>query len=142
MADGRHCPACGRDIGIWPVFSAGLPNRIWCPHCGARVRYDRAAGPVLALLPAAVVVSAVAFGVAFVVARRVTDHPLVWMGVFTAAFIAGMAGVELLVARFLRSRRQLAVTEPPPRRPGRVARSARCPENPSGAARPMTNDPL
>ena len=20
---------------IWPIFSAGLPNRIWCPHCNA-----------------------------------------------------------------------------------------------------------
>jgi hypothetical protein len=142
MADGRHCPACARDVGVWPVFSAGLPNRIWCPHCGARARYDRVAGPILALLAAAVVAAAAAFGVAFVVARRVTDHPLVWMGVFTAAFIAGMAGAELLVAQFLRSRRQLTVIEPPHRRLARTPRPARCPDKPADHAGPMTNDPL
>jgi len=52
VADGKHCPACGRDIGLWPVFTAGLPNRIWCPHCSARLSYRGIAGVVVVLLVA------------------------------------------------------------------------------------------
>jgi len=39
MECGKDCPNCKQDIGIWPVVSAGLPSRIWCPHCRARLRY-------------------------------------------------------------------------------------------------------
>jgi DNA-directed RNA polymerase subunit RPC12/RpoP len=35
MPDGKHCPACGRDVGYWAV-ARGL-FRIRCPHCGARL---------------------------------------------------------------------------------------------------------
>jgi hypothetical protein len=31
--DGKHCPACGEDIGIWPIVSAIVPGRSKCPHC-------------------------------------------------------------------------------------------------------------
>lgn len=39
MNDGRNCPACRKDIGLWPIFSALLPNRVTCPHCHARLGY-------------------------------------------------------------------------------------------------------
>jgi hypothetical protein len=39
MSDGKHCPACGKDIGMWAVLFAGLPSRIRCPHCRARLSY-------------------------------------------------------------------------------------------------------
>ncbi len=29
MADGGHCPNCGNDIGVWPIFAAVAPSRIW-----------------------------------------------------------------------------------------------------------------
>ena len=46
VKDGRNCPGCLRDIGIWPVVRAPLPSRIRCPHCKARLRY-RNAVPVM-----------------------------------------------------------------------------------------------
>jgi len=39
MRDGKHCPECEKDIGVWPVLSAGLPSRVHCPHCHARLTY-------------------------------------------------------------------------------------------------------
>jgi hypothetical protein len=51
MATGNECPACGRNIGIWAVFRAPLPNRVFCPHCGERLRY----GDTVLLVASAVV---------------------------------------------------------------------------------------
>lgn len=39
MPDKNACPACGANIGLVAVFKAPLPNRIFCPHCGERLRY-------------------------------------------------------------------------------------------------------
>ena len=37
MPDGKHCPACGNDVGYWAV-ALGL-FRIRCPHCGAKLHH-------------------------------------------------------------------------------------------------------
>ena len=39
---GKICPNCGKDIGILDIMLAGLPNRIKCPHCKSRVKYQNA----------------------------------------------------------------------------------------------------
>jgi hypothetical protein len=36
---GKLCPSCNHDIGIWAIIEAGLPTRITCPHCDMRVIY-------------------------------------------------------------------------------------------------------
>lgn len=38
MADGKHCPNCGKDIGFWPYWVALDAKRIWCPHCLNRLQ--------------------------------------------------------------------------------------------------------
>jgi hypothetical protein len=38
-SDGKHCPACGVDIGIWPVATAVFPSRVRCPHCRSLLAY-------------------------------------------------------------------------------------------------------
>src|SRR5438552_766900 len=48
MPTGNDCPACGENIGMWAVFKAPLPNRIYCPHCGERLRYGDTWGPLAA----------------------------------------------------------------------------------------------
>jgi hypothetical protein len=48
MPSGNDCPRCGRNIGIGAVFKAPVPNRIYCPHCGERLRYGDTAGPITA----------------------------------------------------------------------------------------------
>ena len=48
MLSGNECPVCGENIGIWAVFRAPLPNRIYCPHCGERLRYGDTTLTILA----------------------------------------------------------------------------------------------
>jgi hypothetical protein len=37
--DGKHCPICLIDIGVFAVVKAPLPDRVRCPHCHARLTY-------------------------------------------------------------------------------------------------------
>ena len=37
MPDGKHCPACGQDVGYWAV-ARGL-FRVRCPRCRARLHH-------------------------------------------------------------------------------------------------------
>ncbi|MCK5851920.1 hypothetical protein KAH27_02720 [bacterium] len=34
------CPNCKKDIGVWSIYKAGLPNMIKCPHCKSKLRYE------------------------------------------------------------------------------------------------------
>jgi len=101
MADGKHCPACGADVGIWPVFSAGLPNLIRCPKCKARIGYQRI-GAVLAIL---LVVLCVVFAVAYVVAGFFESNYRLLA--FVVVVLGAWAPVELGVALYLRTNKIL-----------------------------------
>jgi hypothetical protein len=104
MADGKQCPACGRDIGVWPIVSAGLPSRIRCPHCFARIRYRGFAGVLLFLLAAFPVVAVAALWAASVIPGLSADvQPYAAVGILLVSW----AAVELAVARFLRGNREL-----------------------------------
>ncbi len=37
---GKLCPKCGQDIGIWTIIKALWPTMLSCPHCKAAIRYD------------------------------------------------------------------------------------------------------
>ncbi len=104
MADGSHCPACARDIGVWPVFSAGLPNLIWCPHCAARLGYRRIGGVGIVLSLVTVVVIAAAYSAAASVPGLSFR---VQMAVFAGLALAAWVPVELGVVWYLRRNREL-----------------------------------
>jgi len=101
MGDGKHCPNCGKDIGVWPVFSATWPSLIWCPWCKTRVRY-RDTTPVLAvLLVLLMVIAAVAFAVVSSLAPR-------WrMPIWAMVIIISWVPLQLAVTWFLRNRHEL-----------------------------------
>ena len=69
MPTGNDCPTCGRNIGMLAVFKAPVPNRIYCPHCGERLRYGGTDGPIIAavMLTIALIVAggAVPFALGF-----------------------------------------------------------------------------
>jgi len=102
--DGRHCPSCRKDIGLWPVFTAGLPDRIRCPHCRCRLRYENATGVAVLLLAA---LAGVVYG-AFELSRIVFPSSLGPRNILLAAVaVAAWIPVEWVVVRFLRARRRL-----------------------------------
>lgn len=96
--DGKHCPACGVDIGIWPVFLAGLPSMIRCPRCKARLRYHKTGN--MWLLGAALF-AALMVGGFFIADAFQSPHFLaIWGVVLLIAWIP----IELFLALFLRNR--------------------------------------
>ena len=72
MASDNDCPRCGKDIGIWAVFKATLPNRIFCPHCGARLEYG-GTWNLIAFAIVATVALVVAAAVAYTLAGGASD---------------------------------------------------------------------
>ena len=101
MPDGKHCPACGVDIGVWPIYSAGLPNRIRCPRCKARVAY-RETGPVLCA--ALLVLAAVTAGAWFVAESFEGYRRLI---AFAVVMGVGWQPIELVLAWYLRANKVL-----------------------------------
>jgi len=111
MANGKVCPACGKDIGVWAIFAAGGPSRIRCPHCRARLQYDGAVRIVV--LPFAIVAVAAIIG-----HEAAVDLGMVRPGLLIA-FLALITWVpiELLLAIYLRDHRTLRLVEPRPAPP-------------------------
>jgi len=99
MTDGKHCPACGKDIGLWPVLAAGLPSRIRCPHCQARLTYG-GSGTLVACLFAILLTLAV--GSFFVVSRQYSVRHLQFHAAFLAVALAVMLPVDLAATLYLR----------------------------------------
>jgi hypothetical protein len=101
MADGKHCPACGVDIGVWPIFSAGLPNLIRCPRCKARLAYPQIGALLLVLLLVFAVVAPVAYFVAasFEGIQRLVALLVIVFGAWVP--------IELVVALYLRDNKTL-----------------------------------
>jgi hypothetical protein len=101
MGDGKHCPACGADIGVWRVFSAGWPDRIRCPRCKARLGY-RGIGPLVIvglLALGAVVAAAYAVAMSFEVNRQLVAFGAVLLGAWVL--------VELAATWYLRANKVL-----------------------------------
>jgi uncharacterized protein (DUF983 family) len=114
MADGKHCPACGTDIGLWPVFAAGLPNLIRCPRCKARLGYQ-GIGAILTVL---LLVLGGVLAVAYVVAGFFrNNYPFF---AFLVIVIGAWIPVELAVALYLRRNKILKSHSggAPPANPG------------------------
>src|SRR5438552_3882876 len=104
MVDGKHCPACDRDIGVWPIFAAGLPNRIRCPHCSARLGYRGIGVVILALV---VVLAGTAGGALYAASVIPGLHPDTQPVAAAGLLLGSWVLVELAAALFLRNNRQL-----------------------------------
>jgi hypothetical protein len=103
MVNGKACPACGKDIGIWAVVAAGLPSRIRCPHCRTLLRYDGALA--LMALPFVIVI-----GSALIIHEVAVDVGIASPGLLIVVLvIVTWVPVELLLAIYLRENRTLRV---------------------------------
>ena len=106
MTDGKHCPACGKDVGIWPIASALLPNLIRCPHCRTRLVY-RDTGRLLVGL--VVLGLALVTGIILLIPWLLPDtHPAVRLAAFVAILLVVWIPVELWAAAYLRRNKVLS----------------------------------
>jgi uncharacterized protein (DUF983 family) len=101
MGEGKHCPNCGKDIGVWPIFSASWPSFIWCPWCRSRLRYRKTSVVMAALVAILIAIAAIAF---ILVSSLATS----WrMPIWAMVMIISWVFVQLAVTWFLRNRREL-----------------------------------
>lgn len=105
MGDGKHCPGCGKDIGVWPVLSAALPNWVRCPHCKSRLRYRRAGGVIAIVLVGLLGVVVVTF--LKVSSLATPRRSLIGAAIVIVSYIL----VELATTWFLRNRRELELAD-------------------------------
>ena len=105
MANGKTCPACGKDIGVWAVVAAGLPSRIRCPHCQTLLRYDGTlaltALPFVIVIGSALIIHEVAVDVGM------SSPALIVIGLVLLTWVP----VEYLLALYLRDHRTLHVVD-------------------------------
>ena len=107
MANGKLCPACGKDIGLWAVVLAGLPNRIRCPHCRSLLRYDGML--TIMALPFVIVILA-----ALIMHEVAVDVGIPRPGLFLIVMVLlTWFPVELLIALYLRDHRTLHLASTP-----------------------------
>src|SRR5262245_16895655 len=97
MNDGKHCPACGTDIGFWPVFWASQPDRISCPTCKAHLAYVGVRAVQLII----VLVLLILIAIGGILASRV-DGALGLVS-FILVMLAGWVLVEATVTRYVRA---------------------------------------
>jgi len=110
MRDGKHCPECEKDIGVWPVLSAGLPSRVHCPHCHARLTYGNS-GTFVACLFAILLTLAV--GSFFAVSSQYSVRYWKFHAVFIAVALAVMLPVDVVATFYLRKYGVLRKAEAP-----------------------------
>ena len=106
MSDGKHCPACGKDIGIWTVLSAGLPTWVRCPHCKARLTYGNSFLLLLGVVAMVSVVGVVSYYIAshhLVRSSRVSE-PLRFYSVVIALFLCLWLPMEIGFTLYIRNR--------------------------------------
>jgi hypothetical protein len=108
MNDGKHCPVCGKDIGIWPVLTAALPSRVRCPHCKARLAYENSGRLVVTLGLLLLALAIVAFvGVGKVYSAMRWEYHLALAGLVLVVWMP----VEWLLTVYLRNRGTLKKAE-------------------------------
>ena len=108
MANGKVCPACDKDIGVWAIVAAGLPSRIRCPHCRTLLRYDGTFA--LMVLPFAIVILS-----ALIVHEVAVDVGIPRPGLFVVVqVLVTWVPVEFLLALYLRDHRTLHLVGPRP----------------------------
>ena len=101
MGDGKHCPGCGKDIGVWPILSALLPSRVRCPHCKSRLRYRKTAIVIAVVLGGLCLLFIETF--VWFSSFRTPRRGLIWAAVVVVSWVL----VELVLTWFMRNRREL-----------------------------------
>ena len=104
---GKQCPSCKRDIGIWTVLKAPLPTMMRCPHCKAPIQYDEAGGGVI------IIVIVMIMPVIYIIGSSMDF--IYTMNPIALAIVVGGIGVliwlpfELLMVFYLRKNQKLII---------------------------------
>jgi hypothetical protein len=107
VQDGRHCPECGKDVGIWAIKFAWFSNgRVRCRHCRRDLRYQIRTWE--SFIPLVLYLGCwVGADIAAPVLFRSRPVPT---GMPTGLFLVGFLVVSFGAAAYLRARRSLQLS--------------------------------
>ena len=105
IRDGKHCPVCGVDIGIWPVAIAMVPGRVRCPHCRAILAYRGPLRITAVMVGISLVFIAIACLVVFSLGLNNTTHEVM---VYLAMTVPCGAALSIGMAVYLRANNVLS----------------------------------
>ncbi len=119
--DGKHCPECRRDIGVWPVFHSGWPNLIWCPYCKTRLTYRIGWIGITLLFWGVVLACGICLSIAVILRPRglfsdkvIVNELLIQFFLFWRLLVLSWALVELVLIQHLRKHGRLERHSPRP----------------------------
>jgi len=110
MNSGRDCPACKKDIGLWPVFRAAWPTRVKCPHCKSTLRYGIRVWRTffIFVLPLTLALLVLSFALTW---RVFGTLDIVSFAFSLLLFVVAWGIFEIISAVYLRSHRALRIVK-------------------------------
>ena len=99
MNDGKHCPACGKDVGMASVMTALWPTRVKCPHCKTRLAYLNGAALVINLLAVWAALGVVA---CYALQRWFSPQKPQFYFAIAALVVAAWLPIEFIATLFMR----------------------------------------
>ncbi|MCK5517037.1 MAG: hypothetical protein KAI39_09205 [Desulfobulbaceae bacterium] len=104
---GKQCPACKLDIGIWPILKAPLPTMMRCPHCKVPVQYDESGWGVI------LIVIVMIMPIIYIIGSNMnfiyTMNPLPMAAIIGGTGLLIWLPFELLMAFYLRKNQELII---------------------------------
>lgn len=102
--DGRLCPNCNNDIGLWAIIKAWLPTKLKCPHCKTKLTYEPWQIPLVILCIILYITLLIALSwVTNILILNIIYFILTW----ALLCIALWQPFELLIAYYLRNKSKL-----------------------------------
>jgi uncharacterized paraquat-inducible protein A len=108
LADGIHCPSCGKDIGFMALVKAPWTSRITCPHCRAKLKYLDVRNFNIVLVVTSIIIG---FPAGWFFVNFIYDGEVYLSSLILLAVIFIWLPIELALGRYLRAHKQLARRE-------------------------------
>lgn len=108
MSNGKDCPGCGRDIGFMALVKAPWTTRITCPHCRSRLKYLNVRNFNIVLVAISIVIG---FPAGFFFVAFIYDDEIYLSFLILLAVIILWLPIELMLSRYLRANKQLALRD-------------------------------
>ena len=108
MDEGKRCPWCKEEIGLWAVIKAAWPTMIKCPACGSKLTYEIRLGRFLLtqVLPAGLVMAFLSYAFSYLILKKTAVNPL-WFALLF--FVILWSLFEFTIAVYWRKNKKLKI---------------------------------
>jgi hypothetical protein len=106
MEEGKRCPWCKEEIGIWAVIKAAWPTMIKCPTCGSKLTYEIRLWRffVSQVVPSGLAIIFLSCAFSYLIFKKTAVKPLMFALLF---FVILWSLFEFIIAAYWRNHRKL-----------------------------------